>query len=119
MILGFISNVKGRADSVSATREQLGLDSLEERRKNHHLCFLAKVLQNEDEHNVLAAAYGEINQNEQHAMTTRATKRGEINRVFSRVRLAICGAPIQHAPIHNSDILLHKVNHVSFIMTKK
>ena len=34
-----ISNLKRRADSVSAAREQLGLDSLEERR-NHRLCLL-------------------------------------------------------------------------------
>ena len=91
-------------------------------------CLLTKVLQTEDEHNALAAAYDNINQNKQHTMTTRATTRREINsissnkstiRVSSHVHFAICEVPIQHAPIHNRDILLHKAIHVSLIMTNK
>jgi len=31
----FISDMKGRADSVSEARDELGLRSLEDRRKNH------------------------------------------------------------------------------------
>ena len=42
----FISNLKGRVDSVFSTREQLGLDSPEDRRKNHRFCFLKNILQN-------------------------------------------------------------------------
>ena len=38
----FISNLKGRADSVSATREQLGLDSLKEGRKKSPSLFVDK-----------------------------------------------------------------------------
>ena len=49
----FISNLKGRTDSVSKARNQLQLQSLEERRKNHRLCFLTQILQSEDLHRTL------------------------------------------------------------------
>ena len=50
----FISNLKGRTDSVSEARNQLQLQSLEERRKNRRLCFLTQILQNEDQHRTLS-----------------------------------------------------------------
>ena len=71
----FINNLKERIDSVSAAREQLCLNSLEKKTKNHRFCLLTKVLENEDEHDALDATYDEINQNKQHTITTR----GEIN----------------------------------------
>jgi len=36
--------MKGRADSVSEARDELGLRSLEDRRKNHRLCWLTRIL---------------------------------------------------------------------------
>ena len=41
-------------------------------------CLLTKVLQTEDEHNALAAAYDKINQDKQRTITTKATTEGEI-----------------------------------------
>ena len=50
----FISNLKGRTDSVSEAINQLQLQSLEDRRKNHRPCFLTQILQNEDEPRTLS-----------------------------------------------------------------
>ena len=47
----FIANLRGRDDSVNVTRERLKLESLEERRKNHCLCLLTRILQAEEQHN--------------------------------------------------------------------
>jgi len=41
----FISNMK-----VSEASDELGLWSLEDRRKNYRLCLLTRILQNEDQH---------------------------------------------------------------------
>ena len=48
----FISNQRGRTDSVSEARNPLQLQSLENRRKNHRLCFLRQIHQNNDEHSL-------------------------------------------------------------------
>jgi len=39
----FISDMKGHADSVSEARDELGLQSLVDRRKNHRLCLLTRI----------------------------------------------------------------------------
>ena len=58
----FISSLKGRTDSVSEARNQLQLQSLEERRKNHRL----------------STAYDEIAKDRQLVtVTTRSAARGE------------------------------------------
>jgi len=55
-----ISNLKEHTDSVSEARDELGLRSLEDRQKNHPLCLLIRILQNEDQHRSLSRAYDEI-----------------------------------------------------------
>ena len=40
----FIANLRGRDDSEVAARKPLKLKTLEDRRKNHHLCLLTKIL---------------------------------------------------------------------------
>ena len=74
----FISSLKGRTDSVSEARNLLQLQSLEERRKNHRLCFLTQILQSEDQHRTLSTAYDEIAKDRQLVtVTTRSAARGE------------------------------------------
>ena len=54
--------------------------SLNERKKNHRLCFLRRILQNEDRHHTLPIAYDKIARGRQLAtVTTRAAARGEPN----------------------------------------
>jgi hypothetical protein len=78
----FIGNLKGRGTSVTEARNQLEIGSLEERRKNHRLCLLTRVLQNENQHHALSKAYDEITEDRENAtMTTRAAARGEPNSV--------------------------------------
>ena len=55
-----------KPDGVSPAREQLGLDSLEEKRKKQPPCLLTKILQNENKYKALAAAHDEITQDKQH-----------------------------------------------------
>ena len=43
----FIHNLKGHTDTVSEARNQRPLQSLQDRWKNHRLCLLAQILQNE------------------------------------------------------------------------
>ena len=74
----FIANLRGLDDSVSVTRERLKLESLEERRKNHRLCLLTRILQAEEQHNTLLKDYEEAMGNRQpETMTTRAATRRE------------------------------------------
>jgi len=84
----FISNMKGRADSVSEARNELGLRLLEDRQKNHRLCLLTRILQNEDQHQSLSRAYDEIIEDrELVTVTTRAAARGELISISSRKNL--------------------------------
>ena len=72
-----IANLRGRDDSVSVTRERLKLESLD-RRKNHRLCLLTRILQAEEQHNTLLKDYQEAMGNRQpETMTTRAATIGE------------------------------------------
>jgi len=80
--------MKGRADSVSEARDELGLQSLENRRKNRRLCLLTRILQNEDQHQSLSRAYDEIIEDgELVTVTTRAAARGELISISSRKSL--------------------------------
>ena len=69
----FISRLKGR-DSVSEARCELGLQTLQERRKNHRL---TRILQAEDMHNALSSAYEELVDDHIVIMTTKSAARGE------------------------------------------
>ena len=74
----FISKLNGRADSVCEAKNQLQLQSLEEKRKNHRLCFLTQILQSEDQHRTPSTAYDEIAKDRQLVtVTTRSAARGE------------------------------------------
>jgi len=80
--------MKGRADSVSEARDELGLWSLEDRRKNHQLGLLTRILQNEDQHQYLSKAYDEIIEDrELVTVTTRAAARRELISISSRKNL--------------------------------
>ena len=67
----FISRLKGR-DSVSKARCELGLQTLQERRKNHRLTLLTGILQAEDTHSLLMTIV---------TMTTRSAARGELTSI--------------------------------------
>ena len=75
----FISSLKGRTDSVSEARNQLQLQALEERRKNHRLCFSMRIPQSKDQHRtVVSTAYDKIGKDRQLVtVTTRSAVRGE------------------------------------------
>ena len=63
-------------------REQLGVEMLAKRRRNHRLSLLNKILSNENKHSVLASAYDEIRQDRvDYTMTTRSQTRGELNSI--------------------------------------
>jgi len=80
--------MKGCADSVFEARDELGLRSLEDRRKNHRLCLLTRILQNEDQHQSLSRAYDEIIEDrELVTVTTRSAARGELISLLSRKNL--------------------------------
>jgi len=66
-----ISNLKEHTDSVSEARDGLGLESLEDRRKNHRLCLLTRILRNEDQHQSLSRAYDEIVEDRELLTVTR------------------------------------------------
>ena len=62
---------------MSVTRERLKPESLEERRKNHRLCLLTRLLQAEEQHNTLLKDYEEAMRQPETTMTNSATTRGE------------------------------------------
>jgi len=55
----FISNLRGR-ESVSDARQRLGLIPLADRRKNHRITLLLRILRDEQRHHVLSSSYDEI-----------------------------------------------------------
>ena len=77
----FISNLKGRTDSVFRAKNQLQLQCLENRRRNHRVCFLTGILQNEDQHRTLSTAYDEIAKDRQLVTVTicSAAREGSIS----------------------------------------
>ena len=89
-----ISNLKGRVDTIDliisiyqvyVSQSQLpgsGQAWTHWKREEIVTVLFVDKDQNEGEHNALAAAYDEINQNKQHTLTTRATTR-EINPIAS------------------------------------
>jgi len=54
----FIAELKGQ-ESVTEACSQLGLQPLKQRPRTHRLTLLMKILQ-EEQHSILAMAYGEI-----------------------------------------------------------
>ena len=79
----FIARLKGR-ESVTGACSELGLQPLKQRRKNHRLSLLMKILQDEEQHSILAVAYDKITGDRQRVtMTTRSAARGEITSVYA------------------------------------
>ena len=57
---------------------KLQLQYLDDRRKNNRLCFLTKILQNEDQHHTLSTVYNDIARDRQlGTVTTHAAARRE------------------------------------------
>ena len=81
----FISRLKG-SDSVSETRCKLGLQTLQERRKNHGLTLLTRILQAEDMHSALSSAYEELGDDHIVTMTTRSAACGELTTISTNSR---------------------------------
>ena len=73
----FKSRLKGR-DSVSEARCELGLQTLQERHKNHRL---TRILQTEDTHSALSSAYDDLVDDHIVTMTTRSAARGELTSI--------------------------------------
>jgi len=82
----YISSLKGR-ESVTEARTNLGLNTLEERRKNHRVALLHKILQDKKGNSTLASTYDEIlNDRTQSTVTTRAATRGEPTSIYASSR---------------------------------
>ena len=73
----FIRNLKGRG-SVTEAKTLLGLVPLADRRKNHLVSLLMRILQDDQRHGTLSSGYDEIvNGRASSTMVTRAASRGE------------------------------------------
>ena len=70
----FISNIKGRGDD-EGIMEKLGLQPLEQRRKNRRIGLLLKILAKEEQHPALSTAYDDI-LNQPSNMRTRSQTMG-------------------------------------------
>jgi len=82
----YISGLKGR-ESVTEARAKLALNTLEERRRNHRVTLLHKILKDENRHSVLSSSYDEIlNNRAETTITTRAATRGEPTSIYASSR---------------------------------
>jgi len=80
----FIKDIKGR-EGVTEGRTDLGLQPLQERRKNHRLSLLMRILSEENRHKTLSADYDEITNCRLHStMQTRSAARGEPNSISAQ-----------------------------------
>jgi len=78
----FISNLRGR-ESVIDARQRLGLIPLADRRKNHRITLLLRILRD-----VLSSNYHEILKSRADAnMMTRAASRGELTSIWAKSKL--------------------------------
>ena len=83
----FISCLKGR-ESVTEASSELGLQTLQNRRRNHRLTLLMKILQEEERHSSLALAYDEVSNDKQNmTMKTRSATRGKLNSVYASTKV--------------------------------
>ena len=79
----FIARLR-RRENVTAACSELGLQPLKQRRKNHRLSLLIKILQDEERHSTLSVAYDKITGDRQKVtMTTRSAARGKITSVYA------------------------------------
>ena len=83
----FVKNIKGRR-GITEARTQLHLQTLKDRRKNHRVSLLMRILSDEDRHEALSSAYDEIVKDRTNTtMTTRAASRGEPTSIYASTRL--------------------------------
>ena len=74
----FIMNIKGLKDSITVAREQLELETLQDRRKKLIMSLLMRILSKEECHKSLSAMYDELmNDRENTTIITHAILRGE------------------------------------------
>ena len=79
----FIARLR-RRENVTAACSELGLQPLKQRRKNHRLSLLIKILQDEERHSTLSVAYDKITGDRQKVtMTTRSAAHGKITSVYA------------------------------------
>ena len=79
----YIERLKGR-ESVSEARDRLQLKSLADRRKDHRLSLLFKILEHEDRHSALSSSYDElIGDRAGMTMTTRAASGNQPTSIFA------------------------------------
>jgi hypothetical protein len=83
----FVKGIKGRR-GITDARSQLELQPLKDRRKNHRLSLLMRILSDEENHEALTYAYDEVINNRANAtMVTRAATRGEPTAIFASSKL--------------------------------
>ena len=83
----FIKNIRGRR-GITEARKELSIKTLEERRKNHRLTLLLRILSKENENLTLSSTYSDIVDNRQKVtMTTRAAARGEPTAIYASKQL--------------------------------
>ena len=79
----FIRNPKGR-ESVTEAKALLGLVPLVDRRKNHRVSLLMRILQDDQHQGTLSSGYDEIvSDRASSTMVTRAASRGELTSIGS------------------------------------
>ena len=82
----FIRNLKGR-ESVTEAKTLLGLVPLADRRKNHRVSLLMRILQDDQHHGTLSSAYDDIvTGRASSTMVTRAASRGELISIGSSTK---------------------------------
>jgi len=83
----FILGIKGRR-GVTEGRTNLELPTLKERRRNHRISLLMRILSDENNNKTLSTAYEEIvNSRAQTSMMTRAAERGEPTSIYASSHL--------------------------------
>jgi len=78
----FIMNVKGR-DSVTEARNEIGLKTLEDRRKDIRMSLLMRILAKENCHQALNSTYDELMKENNHQIATRSITRGEPRTIYA------------------------------------
>ena len=78
LVARFIKKIKGRR-GVKRVREDISIETLKDRRKNHRTQLLTKILS--DEHKSLCSAYELTTNRDKNTMTTRAAIRYEVSRL--------------------------------------
>jgi len=79
----FIDSIKGR-EGVTRSKEDLGLDTLQTRRKNQRFNLLMRILSEEDSHSALCASYEQLINLPDNFVQTRAQSKGIPASIYTR-----------------------------------